>query len=392
MAIWVNCHMGWVIGLAVLVWWGIGAFVREGRRARTEIVAVVALSCLATLINPYGWYLWEFTTGVTHLSRDIQEWQPLWTSPVVNWLPSILAATLAIAALVRSPRLPLERVITLAGLAYVASQVHKFTALFVELTVLFLSPVVRAHFPAATPGPKPPLALRVANATALAVIAVMVAVMSWPRLHCLPSSADWRPDATVARALLDADPRGRIAIWFNWGEYAIWHFGPHLKVSFDPRYDLVYSPETIDEQENVARGTPRGTAFLTRTQPIRLVSANADSAKRMDRGKRLSDRRGNRRILSRRASRPAARSAAAKADVRVFPCSVDAPKRLRRHYFVRSPTTRPKSKPHCLGSSRISAPRARVLLRERLTQSQRRPRRQNRLRSSARSATERVVV
>ena len=267
MVIWVNSHMGWVIGLAVLAWWGIGVVVRERGRARTEAVVIVALSALATLINPYGLHLWDFATGVTHLSRRLQEWQPLWTSPVINWIPSLIAATLAIAALLRPPRLPFERAAALAGLAYVASQVHKFTPLFVELTVLFLAPLARAHFPAGAPAPTATLTFRRANAVALGVIAVMVAVTSWPRLQCLPSSADWRPDATVARALLDTNPVGRMAVWFNWGEYAIWHFGPRLKVSFDPRYDLVYSPETIDEQENVARGTPKGTAFLARTRP-----------------------------------------------------------------------------------------------------------------------------
>jgi hypothetical protein len=47
----------------------------------------------------------------------------------------------------------------------------------------------------------------------------------------------------------------------------IWHFGPRLQVSFDPRFDLVYSPSTIAQQSAVSNAQPEGTEFLRRTRP-----------------------------------------------------------------------------------------------------------------------------
>jgi hypothetical protein len=265
-AVWVNCHIGWVIGLAVLVWWSIGEIARGDSAARRAAVIVLAASLVATLANPYGWHIWRFTAGATHLSRNLTEWQPLWTSPVFNWLGWLVALTMAILASLRAPRIRFELAVCVAVLAVVSAQVVKFAPFFVELTTLALAPVVRMRWPA--PPERAPVAapFRWVNRTMSAVLAVVVLALSWPRAQCLAAD-DWRPDATVAQALIDIEAAGRIAVWFDWGEYVIWHRGPMLRVSFDPRYDLLYSAATIDEQDQVARGTPRGTAFIDRTRP-----------------------------------------------------------------------------------------------------------------------------
>jgi hypothetical protein len=45
-----------------------------------------------------------------------------------------------------------------------------------------------------------------------------------------------------AVALLNQQPAGkRILVWFNWGEYAIWHLSPRMQVSIDGRRETVYS-------------------------------------------------------------------------------------------------------------------------------------------------------
>jgi hypothetical protein len=265
-AVWVNCHIGWVIGLAVLVWWSFGRLVRGDGAGRRAAVIVVAASLAATLANPYGWHQWRFTAGATHLSRNLSEWQSLWTSPVSNWIGWLLAVGLAATLSLRAPRMRFELAICVGVLAVVSAQVVKFAPIFVELTALSLAPVARLRWPDRSAGAAVPPAIRWVNRAACAALGAAVLTFSWPRFHCLPADA-WRPDATIAQALIDVRAAGRIAVWFDWGEYVIWHRGPALRVSFDPRYDLLYSAATIDEQEQVARGTGRGTAFLERTRP-----------------------------------------------------------------------------------------------------------------------------
>jgi hypothetical protein len=142
----------------------------------------------------------------------------------------------------------------------------KFAPMFVEFTALALAPLARVRWPARQEPEPIPKAIQWVNRVASTVLVVVVLTFSWPRVLCLPADK-WRPDPTVARALIDTRAAGRMAVWFDWGEYVIWHRGPALQVSFDPRYDLLYSAATIDEQAQVARGAAHGTAFLQRTRP-----------------------------------------------------------------------------------------------------------------------------
>ena len=94
--------------------------------------------------------------------------------------------------------------------------------------------------------------MQLITGTAVAAVMVFTIVNAWPKATCLTSHDDWRPDPIAAAALLSARPSGRIVVTFDWGEYVIWHLGPRLRVSFDPRFDLVYSPAVIAEQSAVS--------------------------------------------------------------------------------------------------------------------------------------------
>jgi hypothetical protein len=264
--IWANCHAGWTIGLGLLVLWAAEAMWAGDRRRRMQAVTVTLAAVLATLANPYGSDLWTFSARVAHLSRGISEWQPLWTAPIGNSIPFV-AAVVLVAIYGRSkPRLRWDRLLCLAGLAFVSVRVQKFAPIFVEVAVFFLAPASHG-FEGTEPVELPvPVVFRRVNAVAFAALAVVVGITMWPSFTCL-SSGDWHPDAAAARALIDANPSGRIAVWFDWGEYVIWHLGPRLRVSFDPRYDLLYSSATITEQRAIDEGTSLGMDFLQRSRP-----------------------------------------------------------------------------------------------------------------------------
>ncbi len=89
-ALWANLHGSFVCGLAVLGCYFLGRAVQVGLRTRS-LRAVAAdvevrrwfllgiLALAATLVNPYGWRLLEYTAvfGRNPNLRDIVEWQPL---------------------------------------------------------------------------------------------------------------------------------------------------------------------------------------------------------------------------------------------------------------------------------------------------------------------------
>jgi hypothetical protein len=71
----------------------------------------------------------------------------------------------------------------------------------------------------------------------------------------------------VASALRASASAGRLVTSFAWGQYAIWHFGPSLRVSFDGRLETVYSEEADLLQYRIERGEPEGLEFLARVRP-----------------------------------------------------------------------------------------------------------------------------
>ena len=49
---------------------------------------------------------------------------------------------------------------------------------------------------------------------------------------------------------------------FNWGEYALWHLGPRLRVSMDGRRETVYTDLRLAEYQAIVHGRPEGLAAL----------------------------------------------------------------------------------------------------------------------------------
>jgi hypothetical protein len=259
---WANIHGGWIVGLGVLgVWAVLDAWTRPATLRRW--VVTVAACALATFVTPYGWRLWQFMLETVRVERAILEWQPLWVSGAPNWLPWLVTAALAIWAL----RLPhphkLSAYGVLAMLAYGALRVMRINALFIESAAILLAPALAARWPAAE---RPHSATRARGQTAAAVylLVIFVGAAAWlfsRTLTCLPIVGAWRPEPDPVRLLASAQP-GRLVSAFNWGQYAIWHLSPPLRISMDGRRETVYSEARLQEYEAIVTGAPEGLRAL----------------------------------------------------------------------------------------------------------------------------------
>jgi hypothetical protein len=74
------------------------------------------------------------------------------------------------------------------------------------------------------------------------------------------------PNPSIVRALSQAPP-GRMATFFDWGEYLLWHLGPEIKVSMDGRRETVYSERRLQDHYDVLFGTTEGLRLLERWRP-----------------------------------------------------------------------------------------------------------------------------
>jgi hypothetical protein len=97
--------------------------------------------------------------------------------------------------------------------------------------------------------------------------AVIVAVSIGAIPRCIAMTGTWVPDPAGVRALAASRAEGRLVTWFEWGEYAIWHLGPSLRVSIDGRRETVYSERVLREQMAIGLGRPNGLAALERMTP-----------------------------------------------------------------------------------------------------------------------------
>jgi hypothetical protein len=86
-ALWANCHGAFPIGVVL-----IGCFAVA--RRRWEECAILCVAMLATLVNPYGWHVYEYvrTTSSRATRRVIQEWlrPDVFSFHGAFWLATIL--------------------------------------------------------------------------------------------------------------------------------------------------------------------------------------------------------------------------------------------------------------------------------------------------------------
>jgi hypothetical protein len=259
-ALWANLHGGWIVGLGVLVAWAAAVTSSRPRELRSWLWIVLA-SAGATLLNPYGWTLWRFLSATVGMDRQITEWQPLWTATPPNWVPWIVVSVATVWMLRASTARRLPVAVVLAVLAYASLRVMRIWPLYVECAAILLAQPVRARWPL-----RAPLSAQIgkdfkAAVGVSAVTCAMAAYVFSVSLRCVGVDGDWGPDQVAAHALSGAAP-GRLVVFFDWGEYALWHWGPALRVSMDGRRETVYSDRRLDEHGAILAGSPAGTAAL----------------------------------------------------------------------------------------------------------------------------------
>jgi hypothetical protein len=259
---WANLHGGFLVGLGILAAWSAGAVLFD-RREGWRWVAVAAVCGLATLGTPYGTALWRFLAETVRWSRPgIDEWRPLWSKPglLAIWSVAVVATVWG----VRGVRTRGASVALVAAmLAFASLRVARILPLYVEAIVMLIAPALAARWPAARPRLRPfDRAERIAAVVIFMAASAAAAMIGAVRLTCVVVPDDWQPPSIAARQLLASAPPGRLVSFFNWGEYAIWHLSPALRVSMDGRRETVYSQARLDEHAGILNGTTAGLRTL----------------------------------------------------------------------------------------------------------------------------------
>jgi hypothetical protein len=260
-AAWANLHGGFLVGLGILASW---AAVQVARKPRTlpAMLALLAASIGATLLTPYGIGLWRFLWETVGTSRpEIADWRSALTAGPLVLIPWIVVVATAGYALWRSRRagVPVSAVVIVGVLTLASLRVGRLDAFLALSVVMLLGPLFGEPREEALPTRRWGLAPR---AGAL-VLAAAAAIGMGRRGSCIEMRDYPEPEATAF-----LQPRaGRVLTVFGWGQYAIWHLAPQLRVSMDGRRETVYSDALLQAHLRLYRGEPGSTSLVRDLAP-----------------------------------------------------------------------------------------------------------------------------
>jgi hypothetical protein len=272
--LWANLHGGWIVGLGALGIWLAWNFVRPDAHGvpRPWLAAIGAAALLATLANPYGVKLWDFLRETVGISRQIVDWQPMWNLPFILYTPWLTTTFLAAGALLLERRRVDPAHAAIVVMCWAGSvRVNRLDAFFVLGTVMLLAPAIRTAFRRVAASSRPMAAPSVARpgTVALAAVAIGIAGSTAGRANfgCIVIDEQWAPEREAVMFAKANRLQGRMLTFFDWGEYAIWHLSPDIKVSIDGRRETVYSEDLFEDHMRLYANTPGSAALVQRLQP-----------------------------------------------------------------------------------------------------------------------------
>jgi len=233
------------------------------------------MALVGTLANPYGWRMWQFLVTTVGFGRaEITDWQPLYrlgAGYVALWMVLTFAALLGVRHAWRSRTWELRRLVVVATLGVASFQVSRLEAFFAISVVLLLGPSMAAALRARwNPSTVPQVTQRgFATVLAIAIAATLIiggVVVSADNVSCVRMEVN-QPEPEVVAIVKQRGLQGRLVVWFDWGEYAIWHFAPDLLVSIDGRRETVYSDPVMQKHLNFYYVPASADAFLAETLP-----------------------------------------------------------------------------------------------------------------------------
>ena len=252
--VWSNTHGAWIVGAGSYAVWTASRFWNASNRERVWLALVALVAAGATLATPYGLDNWSFLSDTVGPSRpDIADWVPAWHEPGL-FLAWLLPGAVMCWALLRRPRPEVGWTAVALLLGAFSLKVSRID-MFFGVAVAWMIAARDRHPRAETPREGRLQKALDRDAVGKAMIAATVgAVLLGPRLAatvgnltCIPLDPASRsyPDAAAARFIRDRLPPGRLFVFFDYGEYAIWHLAGHARVSIDGRRETVYSDDLI---------------------------------------------------------------------------------------------------------------------------------------------------
>ena len=280
LAVWVNVHGGFIVGLALLGGVAAWATVMRQQGTRRLWVALTA-AVLCTALNPYGLELPVYVWRELSRAHPITEWQPVAVGDPSQWaFVALLLLFLLTLPWVQRWRTDAWLAVVALGAAVLALRHQRHTPLFAVCVAAPLAAHLDALARGALTQPFGSLS-RAAQRLLGAGLVVLVAALAWGTV------ARWQRDGLTlvfaprdypvgaVHALADTAVPLRLALPLEWGEYALWFLAPRVTVSLDGRFATVYPESVVQDNFDFFTGAP-GWRRLLEHYPTDAVLLPAD--------------------------------------------------------------------------------------------------------------------
>jgi hypothetical protein len=245
-ALWANLHGGFVVGpLLVLLY---------ASDRRSLVMLGLGVACFAaSVLNPYGLDYWRYLAEALFLSRpDIVEWRAVALRDFHIIGGALLAVFLAAQERPRSVHL-----LALLG-AGGAALLHVRFAPFLGMAMVLAIP---RSLEAVFESRRTVIALpAMVMALGLSLVGGAASFLHRDPTLELRVPSDRFPIEAVER--LKGEREGNVAVFFDWGEYVLYHLHPSHLVSIDGRYETVYPESVVRANLDFTRGAAASASFL----------------------------------------------------------------------------------------------------------------------------------
>ena len=143
---------------------------------------------------------------------------------------------------------------------------NRLDAFFAIAVGVLLAPAVAAAFPNGQPRPVAPFQWPRGTVLVSISMAIVLGFLTGGSLKrnikCLELVSGLLPEPEATEFIRGNRLEGRMLVWFDWGEYAIWHLSPAIRVSLDGRRETVYSDVLLANHNRFFNGQAGGYEFL----------------------------------------------------------------------------------------------------------------------------------
>jgi hypothetical protein len=264
MLLWVNIHGGFLAGIGLIIIYAIGELLN--RKNPLKYFGVLALIIPVTLINPYGFEMWNYIIEASFMPRPyIQEWQSISLSGPVHVIGGIkvhvltgfmifalLTIIVGIKLYRQKDKNDWSRIILVILLLYLGVKHQRHTAFFIlAIPGLFYHQYVNLL---------DPIQIFIKNNltdkiykiwTSIKygfgyIILLVILILSMPQLSSsIIVNPKFYPVGSLEFIKLN-NISGNLATTYNWGSYALWKLYPQCKVLIDGRYEQVYPNDVYE--------------------------------------------------------------------------------------------------------------------------------------------------